>query len=116
LLDEILTAEIKARMADIDAEFAGKSQAVADKIAALEAEIKQDVLTNGASVKGQFSYTRCTRRGASHGTRRVWTVLWLRFHNCERFAKRVTRLLVCARFSHRSAALNSDVLVNHELV
>ena len=40
LLDEIYTAEIKARMAEIEAEFAGKTEGVTANIAALEAEIK----------------------------------------------------------------------------
>ena len=52
LLDEIYTAEIKARMAEIEAEFAGKTEGVTANIAALEAEIKQAVLAHGASVKG----------------------------------------------------------------
>ena len=54
LLDEIYTAEIKARMAEIEAEFVGKTEAVNENIAALEAEIKQAVLAHGASVKGSF--------------------------------------------------------------
>ena len=52
LLDEIYTAEIKSRMAEIEAEFAGKTEAVNENIAALEAEIKQAVVAHGASVKG----------------------------------------------------------------
>lgn len=52
LLDEILTPEIKARMAEIESEFAQKAEAVNANIAALEAEIRQDVLAHGASVKG----------------------------------------------------------------
>lgn len=54
MIDEILTAEIKAKIAEIEAEFSGKSEAVSEKIAALEAEIKEAVKLNGASVKGQF--------------------------------------------------------------
>ena len=52
LLDEIYTAEIKSRMAEIEAEFAGKTEAVNENIAALEAEIKQAIIVHGASVKG----------------------------------------------------------------
>jgi phage host-nuclease inhibitor protein Gam len=51
LLDELYTAEIKARMAEIEEEFSGKIEAVNEKIAALEAEIKKDVIEHGASVK-----------------------------------------------------------------
>jgi len=54
LLDEIYTAEIKARMAEIEAEFAGKTETVNENIAALEAEIKQAIIVHGASVKGSF--------------------------------------------------------------
>ena len=52
LLDEIYTAEIKSRMAEIEAEFLGKTEAVNENIAALEAEIKQAIIVHGASVKG----------------------------------------------------------------
>jgi len=54
LLDAIYTAEIKAKMAEIEAEFSTKTEGVAANIAALEAEIKQAVITRGASVKGSF--------------------------------------------------------------
>jgi len=54
LLDEILTAEIKARMADIEAEFSGKSEIVNEKILKLESEIKDAVKQEGTSIKGQF--------------------------------------------------------------
>jgi len=54
LLDEIYTAEIKARVAEIEAEFSAKTEGVAANIAALEAEIKQAVVAHGASVKGSF--------------------------------------------------------------
>ena len=54
MIDEILTAEIKAKIAEIEAEFSDKSETVSEKIATLEAEIKEAVKQNGASVKGQF--------------------------------------------------------------
>ena len=54
LIDEVYTPEIKQRMADIEAEFAGKTETVNENIAALEAEIKQAVINHGASVKGSF--------------------------------------------------------------
>lgn len=54
LIDAIYTAEIKARVAEIEAEFAGKTEGVNTNIATLEAEIKQAVLEHGASVKGSF--------------------------------------------------------------
>ena len=52
LLDEVYSAEIKQRMAEIEAEFAGKTEAVNENIASLEAEIKQAIIAHGASVKG----------------------------------------------------------------
>ena len=52
LLDEVYSAEIKQRMAEIEAEFAGKTEAVNENIATLEAEIKQAIIAHGASVKG----------------------------------------------------------------
>ena len=54
LIDSIYTAEIKARINEIEAEFAGKTEGVSENIAALEAEIKKAVTQNGASVKGTF--------------------------------------------------------------
>lgn len=53
-IDAVLTDEIKTRLAEIDAEFAGKSDIASDKIASLEAEIKKLVTEKGASVKGEF--------------------------------------------------------------
>lgn len=52
MIDKILTPEIKQAIADIEAEFAGKSEAVDENIEALTAEIKADVLAGGATVKG----------------------------------------------------------------
>ena len=54
LIDEILTAEIKAKLAEIDAEFSDKTSAVNENIANLEAEVKEAVKGLGASVKANF--------------------------------------------------------------
>jgi hypothetical protein len=54
LIDQVLTPEIKARLDEVEVEFAGRLQAVNDTIAALEEEIKQDVLRHGVSIKGTF--------------------------------------------------------------
>jgi hypothetical protein len=54
LIDEVLTPEIKARLEEIEAEFSLKVEAVDENITALEEEIKQDVIQNGASVRGEF--------------------------------------------------------------
>ena len=52
LIDTILTPEIKAKIAEIEAEFSGKAEAANTNAAALEAEIKQLVLTGAETVKG----------------------------------------------------------------
>lgn len=52
-IDKILTPEIKAQLQDIDAEYLEKYQAVDIKIADLEAEIKNDVLAAGETIKGE---------------------------------------------------------------
>lgn len=54
LIDAVYTPEIKQRMAEIEAEFAGKTEAVNENIMALETEIKAAVISHGASVKGSF--------------------------------------------------------------
>jgi hypothetical protein len=54
LIDQILTPEIKARLEEVEVEFAGRIQAVEENITTLEAEIKMDVARHGASVKGTF--------------------------------------------------------------
>jgi phage host-nuclease inhibitor protein Gam len=54
LIDQVLTAEIRARLAEIEEEFQPRLEAVEQNIAALEEEIKQDVLRNGMTAKGTF--------------------------------------------------------------
>lgn len=54
LIDTILTEEIKAEIAEIDAEFVDKHQAVSDKVNPLEAEIKKAVIASGVTIKGAF--------------------------------------------------------------
>jgi CRISPR/Cas system-associated protein Cas10 (large subunit of type III CRISPR-Cas system) len=54
LIDQVLTPETRARLDEIEAEFAGKMEAVEANIAALEEEIRQEALRQGASVKGSF--------------------------------------------------------------
>jgi len=59
--DDAIPEEVKAALADIDAEFAPKQEAVAEKIAALEEQAKVAVLAEGATVKGgalQAVYTK----------------------------------------------------------
>jgi len=54
LLDEAMPQEIKQRLAEIELEFAGKTESAQEKIDTLTAEIKQAVIHEGASVKGDF--------------------------------------------------------------
>ena len=69
LIDAIYTAEIKARVAEIEAEFAGKTEGVNTNIATLEAEIKQAVLEHGASVKGLFFHAVFSKGRVSWDTK-----------------------------------------------
>ena len=52
VIDSVLTPEIKARLAEIEAEFADKAKAVLENMAVLEAEIKTAILAHGETVKG----------------------------------------------------------------
>jgi hypothetical protein len=54
LIDQVLTPEIKARIAEIEAEFAGRREAVDANIAALEDEIRKEVVERGEAIKGTF--------------------------------------------------------------
>lgn len=54
LIDQVLSPEIKARLEEIEAEFAGRLEAVQANIDELEAEIRQDVLHHGSSVRSEF--------------------------------------------------------------
>jgi hypothetical protein len=51
LVDQVVPPEIKARLNDIEAEFAHKAQAASANIEGLEAEIKAETLTHGESVR-----------------------------------------------------------------
>ena len=51
-IDAILTPEIKAQLADIEAEFRAQSVAVDENIDALTGEIKAAVIGSGATAKG----------------------------------------------------------------
>jgi hypothetical protein len=54
LIDQLIPPEIKTRIEEIEAEFSGKREAVDEKITELESEIKEDVIRQGATVKGTF--------------------------------------------------------------
>ena len=54
LIDEVLTPEIKEKLAEIDAEFEPKVDALSQQKSMLEADIKQEVLSAGRTVKGTY--------------------------------------------------------------
>jgi hypothetical protein len=51
LIDSILTPEIRATVAEIEAEFADKAKTVNEYIQQAEAEVKTAVLEHGATIK-----------------------------------------------------------------
>ena len=53
-VDAVLTDEIKAKLAEIDAEFDPLYQPVNEQIETLTAGIKAAVIEHGATVKGQY--------------------------------------------------------------
>jgi hypothetical protein len=69
LVDQVLTPEIRAQLAEIDAEFAGKAQEANEKATALEAEVKQLVIAHGTTVKGEFLMAKWVKgRAGSYDT------------------------------------------------
>ena len=54
LVDSVLTPEIKAKLADIEAEFSDKVGAVDQNINDLTAQVKQAVISEGQTVKGNY--------------------------------------------------------------
>lgn len=54
LIDQVLTPEIKEKLAEIDAEFDPKAEDLAQQKSMLEADIKMEVLQAGCTVKGTY--------------------------------------------------------------
>jgi hypothetical protein len=54
LIDQVLTPEIKEKLAEIDAEFDPKVDELAQQKSMLEAAIKQEILQAGRTIKGTF--------------------------------------------------------------
>lgn len=54
LIDQVLTPEIKEKLAEIDAEIDPKIDELSQQKAELESEIKQEVLEAGQTVKGTY--------------------------------------------------------------
>ena len=51
-LNDAMPYDVRERLSELEAEFGDEEEAVKDNIAALEAEVKQAVLDEGATVKG----------------------------------------------------------------
>ena len=61
LIDSVVPQEVKDRIAEIEAEFADKIEAMSDERRTLEAEIKGEVLASGRTIKGNthaFTFTK----------------------------------------------------------
>jgi hypothetical protein len=58
LIDKVLTPEIKEKLKEIDEEFDPKEDKLLEQISMLEAEIKQEVLDAGRTVKGTYHQFR----------------------------------------------------------
>lgn len=54
LIDQLIPPEVKIRIEEIEAEFAGKRETVDANITALETEIREEVLRQGTTVKSTF--------------------------------------------------------------
>ena len=54
LIDQVLTPEIKDKLAEIDAELDPKVDEISQQKSMLEAEIKQEILQAGRTIKGTF--------------------------------------------------------------
>lgn len=68
--DEII-APVKAQLADLDAEFAPMMEGVQQNMSALEAQVKQAVLQNGTSVKGEHLMAVWAKGRTSWDTRKL---------------------------------------------
>ena len=69
LIDSVLTPEIRARLDEIEAEFAPQFEAVDANTTALEAEIKADVIQAGATVKAAHLQAVFTKGRVSWDTK-----------------------------------------------
>lgn len=68
-VDLVITAEIKQKLADIDAEFSAKFDGIAVQTTALRAQITAAVLARGESVKGKYLQAVWSKPRVSWDTR-----------------------------------------------
>lgn len=69
LIDEVITPEIKAKIAEIDSEFDPILMQLNQNRSALEQSIKEQVSTLGKTVQGKYHYFRWTRPRVTWDTR-----------------------------------------------
>ena len=69
LIDQVLTPDIRRKLDEIEDEFSDKSGAVLEKISDLENAIKQDVIAEGATVKGKYMMAVFTKGRVSWDTK-----------------------------------------------
>ena len=69
VIDTILTPEIKAKLAEIEAEFAPKVEALSAENERLAAQIREQVLELGATVSGDFHQAIFTKGRVSWDTK-----------------------------------------------
>ena len=86
LIESVLTPEIKQQLAEIDAEFAPEYEAVSEKTAVLEQEIKIDVVQAGETVKGDHLMAVFNKGRVSWDTKGLEGVLAL-IPELEKFRK-----------------------------
>lgn len=71
LIDAVLTAEIKAQLQEIEAEFSQKVEGVDANIATLTEQVKAEVLKTGASVKGSYLHAVWAKGRVSWDTKQL---------------------------------------------
>lgn len=69
LLDQVVPAEVKAQISDIESEFADKLTAINAQIAEAEAQAKADVLAGGQTVKAHGWEFRVNKGKTSYDTK-----------------------------------------------
>lgn len=71
LIDSVVPAEVKAKIAEIEAEFECKASAVGTQIAELETMIKSEVIQAGKSIKGTYLQAVYNKGKPSWNTKEV---------------------------------------------
>jgi len=71
LIDSILTAEIKAKLTEIEAEFSIQSEGVDTNISELTNKIKTEVIAHGESVKGTYLHAVYAKGRVSWNTEKL---------------------------------------------